>query len=245
MTPFTAKRLYQDMAIDIAKDIKAGKYAIGERLPNERKLSEIKGVSRSVIREAYLALEMAGIIHIKIGSGAYVQQISYDLMSMLFTLDMGPSPSDVIDTRIMLEGEICAHVADHATPQQKQAIVDVLERSQNLPDKLLKPDNHEDDIDYQFHITIARASNPLNVSLMTFLWKTIRLPLISHLEKSTNMSVYHHESINDHSLITQAILDSNASDARYYMREHLMRYKQKLLSLDSPPEKIAVHQKGY
>ena len=240
MIPFTPKRLYQEMAVDIANDIRDGKYQIGERLPNERKLSESKGVSRSVIREAYLALEMAGIIEIKIGSGAYVRQISYDLMSMLFTLDMGPSPSDVIDTRIMLEGEICAHVAEHATDYQKQTIKNVFETLENLPLEFLKPDNHEDDLDYQFHIAIARASNPFNVSLMTFLWKTMRLPLTVHLEKTTDMSIYHDESVNDHRLITQAILQSNPEQARHYMREHLIRYKQKLLSLESAPEKIAV-----
>lgn len=247
ITDLKSKRLYQEIAVSIANDIKLGKYPIGKRLPNERKMAEIQGVSRSVIREAYLALEVAGIIYIQMGSGAYVQQISYDLISMLHTLDMGPSPSDVIDTRILLESEIAAQSATYADHIAKQKIIQAFEYGNNNIDQksnssLIKPLNHADDPDLRFHMAIAESTNNiLAINLVVFLWKGIRMPLMAKLEKTARIESYGQESIIDHKQILDAIIAGDPHEARSHMHSHLNKYKSYVLDTQHIQERQTLH----
>ena len=48
------------------------RYAPGDRLPPERELAQQLGVSRPSVREAMIALETAGVIEVRTGSGTYV-----------------------------------------------------------------------------------------------------------------------------------------------------------------------------
>jgi len=67
-----AKRLYKTVADNLLTVIDSGKYAIGERLPAERDLASEYGVSRPTMREAMIALEIAGRVEVRKGSGVYV-----------------------------------------------------------------------------------------------------------------------------------------------------------------------------
>ena len=64
--------LYRQVADQIRTLIESGEFAVGERLPGERELAEKLGVSRPTIREALIALEVEGLVHIRMGSGIYV-----------------------------------------------------------------------------------------------------------------------------------------------------------------------------
>ena len=70
------RRLYRQVADQIRTLIESGEFAVGERLPGERELAEKLGVSRPTIREALIALEVEGLVHIRMGSGIYVTRHS-------------------------------------------------------------------------------------------------------------------------------------------------------------------------
>ena len=53
----------------IAQMIRTDEYRPGGRLPTERDLVRQLGVSRPVIREAMIALEIAGLVEVRSGSG--------------------------------------------------------------------------------------------------------------------------------------------------------------------------------
>ena len=59
MKGVNSQRLYQQIANQIAEGIQSGKFKPGRRLPAERDLAIEFAVSRSVIREALVALEIA------------------------------------------------------------------------------------------------------------------------------------------------------------------------------------------
>lgn len=56
----------------IKRDIETGKWAIGDRIPSERKLAVAFGVSRMTLRQAIQTLVDEGILERRIGAGTYV-----------------------------------------------------------------------------------------------------------------------------------------------------------------------------
>ena len=72
--PIRAPRLHERIAQEIAQLIVAGTFKPGTRLPAERQLAQSLKVSRSSLREALSALELRGLLEIRLGSGAYVRR---------------------------------------------------------------------------------------------------------------------------------------------------------------------------
>ncbi len=66
------RRLYRQIADQIRGLVRSGEYAVGSRLPPERDLAKQLGVSRPSVREAIIALEVEGLVEVRIGSGIYV-----------------------------------------------------------------------------------------------------------------------------------------------------------------------------
>ncbi|MBC7802801.1 MAG: FadR family transcriptional regulator, partial [Candidatus Parcubacteria bacterium] len=68
------RRLYRQIADQIRTIIGNGEVAPGARLPAERDLARQLGVSRPSLREALIALEVEGLLDVRVGSGIYVSQ---------------------------------------------------------------------------------------------------------------------------------------------------------------------------
>jgi GntR family transcriptional regulator, uxu operon transcriptional repressor len=65
-------RSYVGLAKQIYDLIAAGDVGPRARLPSERTLAERFGVSRTQVREAIIALEVQGVVEVRVGSGIYV-----------------------------------------------------------------------------------------------------------------------------------------------------------------------------
>src|SRR4030088_3200644 len=66
------RRLYRQIADQIAGLIAAGEFAPGSRLPAERELAATLGVSRASVREAIISLEIGGLVEVRVGTGIFV-----------------------------------------------------------------------------------------------------------------------------------------------------------------------------
>ena len=66
------QRLYRQIAEQLRAGMVSGEFAVGSRLPAERDLAAQLGVSRPSVREALIALEVAGWVEVRTGSGVYV-----------------------------------------------------------------------------------------------------------------------------------------------------------------------------
>ena len=67
-----SNRRYNQITRQIIESIQAGEYTVGDKLPPERELAEKLNVSRTTLREAFIALELMRYVDIRIGSGIYV-----------------------------------------------------------------------------------------------------------------------------------------------------------------------------
>src|SRR4051812_17650638 len=103
------RRLYRQIADQIAGLIERGEYGTGERLPPERDLAKQLGVSRPSVREALIALEVEGYVEVRIGSGVYVlERRAAPAKARMLSQDSGPF--ELIQARWLIEAE-CAALA--------------------------------------------------------------------------------------------------------------------------------------
>ncbi len=67
-----SRRLYQQLASELKSRIETGSYPVGDKLPAERLIAEEMEVSRTVVREAIIMLEVEGYVEVRKGSGIHV-----------------------------------------------------------------------------------------------------------------------------------------------------------------------------
>lgn len=224
--PFQAietQRLYQQVAEQIGALIRRGEFAPGDRLPPERDLARSLGVSRPVVREAMVALEIAGLVEVRTGSGIYVRSAPQDGEAPA----VAPSPFDLIRARRMIEGEIAFAAAGTATPDDLASIAEAMamieqalaERRDTLP------------ADRLFHVRIAAATgNPVLVSVIEGIWASMMAaPVFVALRRRTGLTEYEPSMIADHARVLDALRRRDPAAARDAMREHLTQVEQVML----------------
>ena len=164
LEPIVNQRLYQQVADSIRRQIQSGAMAAGSRLPSEKLLAQQLGVSRPTVREAMIALEIAGLVEIRTGSGSYVRH--RDSIAAP-SVDTGPGPIELLNARILIEGEIAAEAAQRATPEDLEEIAGTLTEMASI----IARGEHSRSADQSFHVSIARASgNDVLASIVGELW---------------------------------------------------------------------------
>ena len=217
-------RLYRSIVDGILALIDDGIFPPGSRLPGERELAERFEVSRVTIREAEIALEALGHITIKTGSGAYVVRGSKQAPDGLPDV----TAFELTAARSVIEAETAALAAVNMTDAgitELRALVDAMARS--------KPgvDDDHDEIDRQFHITIARLSgNPVMEYAVTSLWRIRNeLPQVSKVYSSV-CTKDSDARTDEHAAVLEALARGDPSAARLAMREHFQRLFEAMLS---------------
>ncbi len=92
----------------LAENISSGKLRAGDRLPGDRTLAELLGISRSAVREALKVLSAIGVVNILPGSGVYLAKNTQEIftlsLSWTFLLSTD-SNQNVYQLRMILERE--------------------------------------------------------------------------------------------------------------------------------------------
>lgn len=219
----STSRGYQEVAARILRLVRERRLSPGDRLPGEIDLARACGVSRPTVREAMIALEIAGEIEIRSGSGAYVRDAS-TRVSLL--LDSGPGPFELLRARFLIEGETAADAALQASAADLARIEATLTPMR----KAVARKQNAQLADRQFHVAIAEAArNHVLASIVDGLWAGIFAPMFHTLSQRTGL--HHHQSMTlaDHEAIYAAIASRDAAGARAAMRRHL-RHVEDVLS---------------
>lgn len=218
------RRLYRQIADQIAALIERGEYGIGQRLPPERDLAKLLGVSRPSVREALIALEVEGYVEVRIGSGVYVVGPRTAPAGEPLPADSGPF--ELIRARWLIEAECAALAAKEATRAQIRAMDDALDSMEADRDKGVMPLG----ADRLFHLRIAEASGNSALALVVkTLWDQRTGPLFLRLEHHFDTPSLWTVAIREHREIVAAIARHDAAAARAAMRRH-MNYAAKRFS---------------
>ena len=209
------RRLYRQIADQIAALIQKGEYGAGERLPPERDLAKQLGVSRPSVREALIALEVEGYVDVRVGSGVYV--VGPDRAGAP-QLPADSGPFELIRARWIIESECAALAARHATRPQVRAMEEALDEMTAQRDRGTLPLV----ADRQFHLRIAEASGNSALALVVrTLWDQRTGPLFLRLEHHFDTPALWTVAIREHREIVAAIARHDAAGARAAMRRHM------------------------
>src|ERR1700722_16472905 len=140
MDPNDKRVIGQQVVARILELIRTGSLRAGDRLPPERELIEIFGISRPSLREALRALSMLGVINSLHGGGAYVGDL--DARTLLAPLDFYLSLTkanfaDAFDRGRAIGIEIGRRGAAKATPANIHDLRDIIEAHKTVQDDLV------------------------------------------------------------------------------------------------------------
>lgn len=177
------RRDYRYVADEVARWILEGTQAPGSLLPSERELGRRFEVTRNIVREALLALEITGFVEVRNGIGAIVLGPSVRAGRPLLS-ETGSSPIQVLEARRLVEGEVAAEAARAATPEDIEALEEILAQIKAEP----FPPPPQSDLPSVFHIRLAQATqNPLLVETVELLWSRVRGPLFEAMKRQTRL----------------------------------------------------------
>ena len=218
------QRRYQEVAARISRYVAEHGLVPGSRLPGEIDLAKVCGVSRPTIREAMVALEIAGELEIRSGSGAYVREA---VNPMSLVLDSGPGPFELLRARLLIEGEIASDAALYASAGDLAKIEKTLQSMRRL---VLSKTNARVS-DRQFHVAIGEAAkNSVLASIVDGLWAGMFAPMYHRLSQRAGLDRHQAEALEDHETIFAAIAERNPNEARRAMRRHLYHVEEHLTS---------------
>lgn len=225
--PVKPKKISEQIADQIRASILSGEFIPGSKLPPERELAELFGVSRPSVREALNILAASGLVSSYQGGGTVV-------LSLVETGGGNPLTElirsqqeralDVIEVRKGLESWTAFHAAQRALPEDIRRIEEtVLAMERNLEEMRASVD-----IDANFHLLIARATHNI---VWLHLMQTI-FDAMKEFQQSVWQAVYltredHQQLFIHHRTIFEAIRNHDAEAARRAMLDHLTFAEQR------------------
>ncbi|GGP21703.1 FadR/GntR family transcriptional regulator [Silvimonas iriomotensis] len=217
------ERLYRQISNLIIQYIKDGRFKVGEALPAERDLARQLGVGRSSVREALIALEIAGWVEIRTGTGVFV--LAAEEPAVTAPGADVTSATALLEARSLFEGELAALAAERASPAQIAALGLLLDEMAHESEE--NPAFH--DSDRRFHWLIAEMTgNEVLQEMAQTLWNKRYSPLFQQLENHYGVAQWASHVVAEHRAIHAAIAAHDAVAARAAMTRHLDQVLEKL-----------------
>ncbi len=233
-TNASERKPYQKIADQLRNYILQGDFKPGSRLPPERDLTQRLGVSRPSLREALIALEIEGVVDIKMGSGVYVRTLALEGTNNTVTL--GESPSELMQARALIEGESIILACLHARKSDYRYLQECIDAMRASIEKGLPP--LEDD--RKFHHRLAKMSgNSALVRIITGLFDERHNPISAHLSRHSENALTWEAAVIEHEAILHAVAQKDVLGAQTSMRQHLSRSENRWLQALEPQEHTA------
>jgi GntR family transcriptional repressor for pyruvate dehydrogenase complex len=191
----------------------------GDRLPSEKEIIEMLGVSRTIVREALKTLQSNGIIEIKQGVGIFVKEVQ--LQSLIqniypFLQYDKTKFKEFLDTRIILELGAIELAINH---YQLDKINQMSFWNDAFFEKATKGEKPKKE-DLFFHRSLFIATgNETFIQLSSIITDYFNA---NKLEMVTSINA-HMTSFKEHKLVVDSIISKDITTAKQTMKEHLNR----------------------
>ncbi len=215
-------RLYRELARKLLAALASGQYKVGDRLPAERELAADYAVSRPTVREAIIALEVQGLVEVRVGSGAYVRRLpgAGDIPGFNITA------FELTEARLLFEGEAAAlaatQIADAEIAELETLVRAIADENERI--------GGTEQADRAFHVAIARATrNTAIANTVEELWRLRSTSPESALLHAKARSANVKPVVDEHSAVLDALRAHDPAAARAAMRAHLSAVLDSLL----------------
>jgi DNA-binding FadR family transcriptional regulator len=200
-------------------------------------------VSRPSVREALIALEVEGLVEVRMGSGVYVlpperaraREVSAE------------GPLETIRARELIESELAAHAAAH----MRRAQIAGLRNAVALMQQEVDSGHTATRGDRLFHLRIAEAAeNSVLERIVGELFDERRNPLFEQLGSHFETALSWSAAIAEHQAVIAAIASRSPEAARAAMAAHLANSHDRFTAnighaagTDAPPAPPALRRK--
>ena len=233
LTPIRPRRAFEEVIVQLKLAVAEGRLAIGDRLPHERELARLFGVSRQSVREALRMLEAFGVLSARRGAGPDSGwTISADgtsglgaLLDLYSSLQRIPF-SDLLEIRESLEMLSGRSASMRATDEQKVRLLGAARDMAGITDaeQFLRADT-------EFHIMIARASgNTLAPVLMEAIRESMARGMQIAFSTLEDWNAEREVLITEHLDIAGKIRASQGAAAAEALRSHLCGFYGRVLT---------------
>jgi GntR family transcriptional regulator, transcriptional repressor for pyruvate dehydrogenase complex len=220
-------RASADVVTQIRAAMESGELQAGDRLPPERELAALLGVSRVTVRDALRILEANGLVVVRVGArgGAFVTapepvHISEQLTNMLM---MSPvTAGDITEARMIFELGALELVCARATAEDLDALKEICDRSEEA----VARGSFDVALSAEFHTRLARSAHNLAVELIT---EAFQEPMLRSLQRAKSIDPHMGDpGVFEHRRIVAAIECRDADSAKTIMATHLGRTADRL-----------------
>lgn len=218
MKPYVIKYLHSEIVSYVEENIKNNTFKEGDKLPSERSLASKFHVSRNVVREGINILREKGLITVHPGRGAFITKpdplmITSIMESILQNYDT--TLEDILEVREDLELSIITKAvrsADLPDIQKLNSLYQLMEKHKTNPELFTK-------YDFEFHITLARATNNKLFAILLNSFVEMTDSVLFAITRITPETI--EEAQQQHLLIIQAVERKDEQLAKNVMMEHM------------------------
>lgn len=242
MEPLARQKLSDQIVDRVKWWLMAESMRPGDRLPQEKDLVELFGVSRGTMREALKALEVQGLIQVSAGrsGGAVVARVPYETAANLlgnyfYFKDL--KAEEIYAMRRQIEPEMAVSAVGHLTQDDlvtMQGLIDACDTAEDTPDARRMQRLNE----LEFHNVIARRSPN---SLYSFNCRFINLILAQQVTVKkmylVQQQTIDRENRDAHVALLAAYRAGDAARVREAMTRHMGECSCHIADLEAVVEK--------
>jgi len=196
---------------ELERRIVSGEIAVGAKL-NEVDIANALGVSRGPVREAFRALDQAGLVRVEKNRGVFVRQLSLE------------EANEIYEVRAALEGLIGRLAAQRIDADELDQLRAVVKKMAAL-DKSRKAEAYFA-LNLEFHELVARAAR--NGSLLTHYRRVVNELDLYRRETLTRSSDNIPVSTREHEAIVNALAKGDERLAERLLVEHVLHSRERL-----------------
>lgn len=198
--------------------IKERKLRIGDRLPTERELVKMLGISRSSLREGLKVLEMIGVIKIIQGKGTIIENSNLSnaiITPLTFSILLNKNTFlELFESRKLIEVQCAGLAAERITPEELKEVSDIF-------DLLIEHKNsREESIRYEIMLH-EKITNISKNNILENILSSIKRLLRESRDATVPQRGVSRETINSHKKLIAALAKKDSAKARKIMFEHL------------------------
>ncbi len=216
--PIVRTKLHEDVANHLIEQIRSHQWEAGMKLPSEPNLAELYGVSRATVRSAIKCLQHSGILRARSGSGTYVSESAALVLETKELTAVMADPqniSSLVQARYILEPQLAALAAKHATADEVAELFDILKTMEQNRDRHALMTHG-----YRFHQAVAAFSH--NQVLYRFFQSAASQLRGLRVLDSLTLEIFL-DGIGEHLAIARAIQDGDGALACRLMQLHLKK----------------------